>query len=130
MCYQVLKHTHASLDSQPRQSTLHSYPYCLAWCGTAALEERHYRSASLPYLSRGTTATQVTVGGWGYLYPSPSFPTVLYLFFLTLAHPKQRRSSLSSSIVDLKSQANSLISPSILERKRCQTRLESGSTDS
>ena len=51
----------------------------------------------------------VTVGGWGvYIYLSPSSPMVIRLFFLTSVHPKQSRSSLSHSIVDLKPSSKSI----------------------
>ena len=44
--------THTSSVTQPRQPTLHSYPCYLAWCGSAAPRERHYRTwaATLPGL--------------------------------------------------------------------------------
>ena len=50
--------------------------------------------AALPHLKRGTAVTQVTVGGWGYLYPSYSTPTALLNLLLIPAHQKQKRAAL------------------------------------
>ena len=47
--------------------------------------------AALPHLKRGTAAVRHCrdlSDRWGYLYPSPSSPTALCLFFLTPARPK------------------------------------------
>ena len=114
MCYQLLKHTHASSDSQPRQSTLHSYPCCLAWYGTAALEERHYRDLSDRW-------------GLGVFIPFPFLPNgTLHL----LSHSRSSKTESSPSLlplVTLSPQANPLIFPSILERKWSKTRLKSSS---
>ena len=95
MCYQVLQLTHASSDLQSRQPTLHSYPCCITWCGTATPEERHCRSATLPHFSCGTTTTELTVGSRGYLYPFSSSPMALLNLLLIPARPKQKRAALS-----------------------------------
>ena len=50
-------------------------------------------------------------------------------FFLTSAHSKQSRSSLSHSIVDLKPPSKSIDFPLILEGKGSKTQLESSSID-
>ena len=94
MCYQVLQLTHASSDLQSRQPTLHSYPCCITWCGTATPEERHCRSATLPQFSCGTTTTELMVGSRGYLFPFSSFPTALFNLLLILARQKQKRAAL------------------------------------
>ena len=91
------------------------------------------RGAALPHLKRDTTAvrhsrtwaTALTwlkwpLGAGGYLYPSPSSPTALCLFFLTLARSKQKGASLSPSIVDLEPSSKSTDFPINLWEKRVQ----------
>ena len=114
----MLKHTHASSDSQSRQSTLHSYPCCLAWCGTAALEPRHCHDLSDRW-------------GLGVFIPFPFLPNgCLPLLPHSSSSKTERSLSLSfPPLVTLSPQANPLISPSILERKGLKTRLESSSID-
>ena len=122
MCYQVLNPTHISLVSQPRQPTLHPYPCCLAYCGRAATRERHYHRAALPWLKWPL--------GAGGIYTFPFLSNVSLLSLNRLVRPRTKKcSSLSPPLVNLSSQASPLIFPLILERKRCQTRLESRSTD-
>ena len=125
MCYQVLNLTHTSLVTQPRQSTLHSYPCCLAWCGSATPRERHCRTwaTALPWLKWPLGIGDI------YTFP-PSSPMSLFLPQLFSSWENRKvLFSLSPPLVTLSSQASPLIFPSIIERKRCQTQLESRSTD-
>ena len=96
------------------------------------------RGATLPHLKRGTAALEPwhchdlsDSSGLGGIY---TFPFLSNVSLLSLNHSIRPRiekcSSLSPPSVTLCSQASPLISPSILKRKRCQTRLESISTDS
>ena len=98
MCYQVLKHTHASSDSQPRQSTLHSYPCCLAWCGTAALKPRHCHDLSDRW-------------GWGGIYTHPLPPQRLSSSCRFSHAQTEKELSLSPSIVDLNPPSKSIDFP-------------------
>ena len=118
------------LKVQPRQPAQHSFiPCCLDWCGSVAPEERHCHRATLPQIGRGTTVTYLTVGSREVFIPLPhpqngllihlvvqTDTALLSTHFLSLLHwcPKALKLSL-------------VISPSILERKRSQTRLESRS---
>ena len=118
MCYQVLKHTHASSDSQPRQSTLHSYLYYLVWCGTAALEQRHCRDSSDHW-------------GLGGIYTLSFPPQRFSVSSFSLQHAQNRAGALSlPPLLTSSPQANPLISLSILKGKGSKTRLESSSIDS
>ena len=87
--------------------------------------ERHYHTwaTALPWL-------KWPLGARGYLYLSPSSPTSLSASLTVQFKQKQKSASLSPPLVTLSSQGSLLISPSILKRKRCQTRLESRSTNS
>ena len=126
ICYQVLYLTPTSSVTQPRQLALHSYPCCLALCGSAAPGERHCRTwaTTLLWLKWSLGARGI------YTFPLPlqHLSSLSELF----SSPNNRKVliSLSPPLVTLSSQASPLISPSILERKRFQTRLESRSTDS
>ena len=125
MYYQVLNLTHTLSVTQPRQPALHSYPYCLVWCGSAAPGERHCHTwaTTLPRLK--------WLLGLGVLIPFPFLPNVSLLSPTHSARPRTEECpSLSPPLVTLSSQAFPLIYPSILERKRSQTWLESRSFDS
>ena len=85
--------------------------------GTAALEPRHCHDLSERWKARGC------------LYFSHPLQCLSLLPTVQFDQNIAECSSPSPPLVTLSSQASPLISPSIIERKRSQTRLESRSTD-
>ena len=116
MCYQVLKQTHLSSDSQPRQSILQSYPCCLAWCSTAAIELRHCRDLNDRW-------------GLGVFIPFPFLPNGSLPLLPYSSSSKIERGLSLPPLLTSSPQVNPLIFPSILEGKRSKTRLKSSSID-
>ena len=113
----------ASTSLLPLMSSLvrqcHTWREALPQSGTVALEPCHYHDLSDHW-------------GLGGIYTIPLPPQRLSLLPQPFISCRNRKLllSLSPPLVTLSSQASPLISSSILERKRCQTRLESKSTDS
>ena len=106
-------HMHPHIYSQDSLYFI-SYPCCLAWCGTAALEPRHCRDLSDRW-------------GLGGIYTLPLPPQQLSASSSSLQHAQNRVGALSPSIVDLKPPSKSIDFPSIFEGKGSKTRLESSS---
>ena len=112
------QHFTLTLTVLPGVAVPHLEREALLQGGTTALEPWHCRDLSDRW-------------GWGYLYLSPFSPTSL--FSLPLIHLIQEQKSALLSLLHWWPWApkhSPLIFPSILERKRSQTQLESRSFDS
>ena len=118
VCFQVLKLPQYILSSSAK-TAYSSLFILLSWLVRQGRTQRE----ALPHSSdRWWTE--------GYLYFSLSSPTSCFFPNGSDRRKTQKCSLLSPPLVTLSSQASPLISPSILERKRCQKWLESSSTDS
>ena len=124
MCYKCsILHIHPQLLSQDSQhftltlAVLPSVAVPHLKRGTAALEPRHCRDLSDRW-------------GLGVFIPFPFLPNGCLPLLPHSSSSKTVRSLSLPPLLTLSPQANSLISPSILERKGSKTRLESSSIDS